>query len=43
MKETDKAINMVKYAIKRDVRFDYLLVINWFTNTIFVRHLLLEK
>ena len=43
MKKTDKAIDMVKYAIKRDVRFDYLLVNSWFTNTMLVRHLLLEK
>lgn len=33
MKKTDKAIDMVKYAIKRGVRFDYLLVDSWFTNT----------
>lgn len=43
IKKTDKAIDMVKYAIKRDVRFDYLLVNSWFTNTMLVRHLLLEK
>lgn len=28
---------MVKYAIKRGVRFDYLLVDSWFTNTKLVR------
>ena len=37
MKKTDKAIDMVKYAIKRGVRFDYLLVDSWFTSTKFVR------
>lgn len=37
MKKTDKAIDMVKYAIKRGVRFDYLLVDSWFTNTKLVR------
>ena len=26
MKKTDKAIKMVKYAIKRGIRFDYLLM-----------------
>ena len=37
MKKTDKAIEMVKYAIKRSIRFDYLLVDSWFTNADFVR------
>ena len=37
MKKTDKAIEMVKYAIKRGIRFDYLLVDSWFTNACFVR------
>jgi hypothetical protein len=37
MKKTDKAIEMVKYAIKRGIRFDYLLVDSWFTNADFVR------
>jgi len=37
MKKTDKAIDMVKYAIKRGVRFNYLLVDSWFTNTKLVR------
>ena len=37
MKKTDKAIEMVKYAIKRGVRFDYLLVDSWFTCADFVR------
>ena len=37
MKKTDKAIDMVKYAIKRGIRFDYLLIDSWFTNTKFVR------
>ena len=37
MKKTDKAIEMVKYAIKRGVRFDYLLIDSWFTNAAFVR------
>ena len=37
MKKTDKAIDMVKYAIKRGIRFDYLLVDSWFTNTKLVR------
>ena len=37
MKKTDKAIEMVKYAIKRGIRFDYLLVDSWFTCTDFVR------
>ena len=37
MKKTDKAIDMVKYAIKRGIRFDYLLVDSWFTSTKFVR------
>ena len=37
MKKTDKAIDMVKYAIKRGIRFDYLLVDSWFTCADFVR------
>ena len=37
MKKTDKAIEMVKYAIKRGVRFDYLLVDSWFTCADFVK------
>ena len=37
MKKTDKAIEMVKYAIKRGIRFDYLLVDSWFTSADFVR------
>ena len=37
MKKTDKAIEMVKYAIKRGIRFDYLLIDSWFTSTAFVR------
>ena len=37
MKKTDKAIEMVKYAIRRGIRFDYLLVDSWFTNADFVR------
>ena len=37
MKKTDKAIEMVKYAIKRGIRFDYLLVDSWFTSIKFVR------
>jgi hypothetical protein len=37
MKKTDKAIEMVKYAIKRGIRFDYLLIDSWFTNVSFVR------
>ena len=37
MKKTDKAIEMVKHAIKRGIRFDYLLVDSWFTCADFVR------
>lgn len=37
MSKIDRAIEMVKYAIKRGVRFDYLLVDSWFTNADFVR------
>lgn len=37
MKKTEKAVGMVKYAIKRGIRFDYLLVDSWFTNADFVR------
>ena len=37
MKKTDKAVEMVKYAIKRGIRFDYLLMDSWFTNADFVR------
>ena len=32
----DKAIEMVKYAIKRGIRFDYLLIDSWFTCADFV-------
>ena len=37
MSKIDKAIEMVKYAIKRGIRFDYLLVDSWFTCADFVR------
>ena len=37
MKKTDKAIEMVKYAIKQGIRFDYLLMDSWFTCADFVR------
>jgi len=37
MKKTGKAIEMVKYAIKRGIRFDYLLIDSWFTNADFVK------
>lgn len=37
MKKTDKAIEMVRYAIKRGIRFDYLLIDSRFTDTAFVR------
>ena len=37
MKKTDRAIEMVRYAIKVGIRFDYLLVDSWFTNTQLVR------
>ena len=37
MKKTDKAVEMVKYAIKRGIRFDYLLVDSWFTCADFVK------
>ena len=37
MSKIDKAIDMVKYAIKRGVRFDYLLIDSWFTCADFVR------
>jgi hypothetical protein len=38
MKKTEKAIEMVKYAaIKRGIRFDYLLLDSWFTCADFVR------
>lgn len=37
MKKTDKAIEMVKEAIRQGVNFDYLLVDSWFTNSDFVR------
>ena len=36
-KKTDKAIEMVKNAIKHGIRFDYLLCDSWFTNADFVR------
>lgn len=39
MKKTDKAIEMVKYAIKCGVRFDYLLIDSWFTNAAFVKRI----
>lgn len=37
MKKTDKAIEMVKMAILKGYRFDYLLMDSWFTNSKFVR------
>jgi len=37
MSKIDKAIEMVKYAIKRGIRFDYLLVDSWFTCADFVK------
>ena len=37
MSKIDKAIEMVKYAIKRGIRFDYLLIDSWFTCADFVR------
>jgi len=37
MKKTDKAIEMVRSAIKRGIRFDYLLIDSWFTCADFVR------
>src|SRR5574344_1432108 len=42
MKKTDKAIEMVKYSIKRGIRFDYLLFDSWFTNADFV-HLITSR
>ena len=42
MKKTDKAIEMVKYPIKRGIRFDYLLFDSWFTNADFV-HLITSR
>lgn len=36
-KKTDRAIGMVKYAISKGIRFDYLLLDSWFTNTAFVK------
>ena len=36
-KKTDTAIEMVKNAIKRGFRFDYILVDSWFTSAKFVR------
>ena len=32
-----EAVEMVKYAIKRGIRFDYLLIDSWFTCADFVR------
>ena len=32
MSKIDKAIEMVKYAIKRGIRFDYLLIDSWQKN-----------
>ena len=37
MKKTARAIDMVKYAIRRGIRFDYLLVDSWYTCADFVR------
>ena len=37
MSKIDEAIEMVKYAIKRGIRFDYLLIDSWFTCADFVR------
>ena len=37
MSKIEKAIEMVKHAIKRGVRFDYLLIDSWFTCADFVR------
>ena len=37
MSKIDKAIEMVKYAIKRGIRFDYLLIDSWFTCADFVK------
>ena len=36
-KKTDKAIEMIKNAIRHGIRFDYLLCDSWFTNADFVR------
>ena len=40
MSKIDKAIEMVKYAIKRGIRFDYLLIDSRFTCADFVRLIL---
>lgn len=37
MSKIEKAVEMVKHAIKRGVRFDYLLIDSWFTCADFVR------
>ena len=37
MSKIEKAIEMVKHAIKRGVRFDYLLIDSWFTCADFIR------
>lgn len=37
MKKTDRAIEMVKHAIAKGIRFDYLLLDSWFTNSDFVK------
>lgn len=37
MSKIEKAIEMVKHAIKRGVRFDYLLIDSWFSCADFVR------
>ena len=37
MSKIAKAVEMVKYAIKRGIRFDYLLIDSWFTCADFVR------
>ncbi|MBR1879348.1 MAG: IS4 family transposase, partial [Prevotella sp.] len=42
MSKIDKSIEMVKYAIKRGIRFDYLLVDSWFTCADFV-HLITSR
>lgn len=37
IKKTDRAIEMVKQAIAGGIRFDYLLLDSWFTNSDFVK------
>jgi len=39
-KKTDKLQEMVRRAIKNGIRFDYLLVDSWFTNTALVKFIL---